>query len=948
MMNKQKASYQTMWGERGKGIATKLLHVAIFCFVLLYRVAAQGDFTSIDCGSTVNYTDSLGIEWVSDGNYVSTGQNAVIDMKQANVGATDALNKNALQTLRYFPGPASKHCYDIRMVANKISLVRVAFLGGNFTSGSSAVTSFSVSLGTAHWQDIQVSDPWTPIVREVTFYPQQAYWPICFQRGASGLPFVNSIEVRPLPLATYQVHLFDYILTKMFRIDCGVESGSPSSRYPDDFLDRIWTADPPEFSIPSFTNANAPTEKLPLDTNRPPGFMLKSAWNASEISFQWNMSSFPRGPSTTESRFYYFFFYFLEIADDLNSTGTRVLDLSLDGSLVDDKPILVMSNQTTVYFNMNPLGDDRVIHVSLAPSATSAFPVALLNGVEFFEAQTYDIKVTTSPTAVTTIKAIKEKLNLSEWQGDPCLPWPYDWLNCSDSATSGSSVLDITALKLSGFNLSGKIPAEVATLTGLTELALDRNNFTGRIPDLSALSKLKYLRLQNNSFSGPIPEFLSTLPLSVLTLDNNLFEGRLPAALQEKVDAGLLTFSAANNPFLCFGGNLCLHQAPSSSSTGNKRSRVGIIIGSVAGGLVLLLLLLLLLLYWRSKKPAPTSAISRDGLLPESKKVKSFSWAEVVAITSNLSKLLGAGGFGDVYEGELQGGQKVAVKVNKANTKYGKQQFLNEVSLLSTIHHRHLVSFIGFCDEEDHEVLIYEYMAQGTLEDHIRGKPDTNIGTLDWKTRLGIILNASRGIDYLHNSCNPPIIHRDIKSANILLNEQLVAKVSDFGISKLTPNEVTTGGVTTQIKGSFGYMDPEYFQTFRLSQKNDVYSFGVVMLEVITGKSPRTVDFTNSQASNLHTWVQSKVRDGDIRAIMDPMMGPKYDTESVWKVTELALSCLDPNLSARPDMKHILQELTQAMEYEDHQSTISIDAFSSESSRLTTSSITNTVDKDGI
>ncbi|KAL3685570.1 hypothetical protein R1sor_003592 [Riccia sorocarpa] len=617
MMNKlQKASYQTMWGERGKGIAAKLLHVAVFCFVLLYRAAAQGDFTSIDCGSTVNYTDSLGIEWVSDGNYVSTGQNAVIDMKQANVGATDALNKNALQTLRYIPGPAGKHCYDIRLVANKMFLVRVAFLGGNFTSGSSAVTSFSVSLGTAHWQDIQVSDPWTPIVREVTFYPQQAYWPICFQRGASGLPFVNSIEVRPLPLATYQVGLYDYILTKMFRIDCGVESGSTSSRYPDDPLDRIWAADLPGFSIPSFTNANAPTENLPFDTNEPPGFMLKSAWNASKIFFQWNMSSFPKGPSI-DFRFYQFFFYFLEIADDLNSTGTRVLDLSIDGSLVDDSPITVMSNQTTVVFNVAYLGKDGLIHVSLVPSATSTFRVALLNGVEFHELQKYDMKVTTSPNAVTNIKAIKEKFNLSEWQGDPCLAWPYNWLKCSDSATSGSSVLDITALRLSGFNLSGKIPAEVASLTDLRNCkqlhqvclklcyeALDNNNFTGSIPDLSALTKLHTcefhsLRLQNNSFSGPIPEFLSSLPLSVLTLDNNLFEGRLPAALQEKVDSGLLTLTAANNPFLCFGGNLCLQaQARPSPSTGNKRSRIVIIISSVAGGLVLLLPLLLV--YWRS------------------------------------------------------------------------------------------------------------------------------------------------------------------------------------------------------------------------------------------------------------------------------------------------------------------------------------------------------------
>ncbi|KAL3685571.1 hypothetical protein R1sor_003593 [Riccia sorocarpa] len=945
MINKQKASYQTMVGEGARGIrvAAKLVHLVILCFGLLQQAAAQGDFTSIDCGSTVSYTDSLGIKWETDENYISTGQNAVINIKQANVGTVDALNTNALQTLRYFPGPANKHCYDIKLVAAKVFVIRLTFLGGNFTSGSATVTSFSVSLGTAYWQDIRVSDPWTPIIREATFNALQPYSPICFQRGASGNPFVNSIEVRSLPgAAAYR--LPGYILTNLFRIDCGVKSGSPSSRYPDDPFDRIWTADPPGFSIPGFTNASAPTENLPVATDQPPALILKSAWNASQISFTWNMSAFPAGPTIEPVRSYWYIFYFLEIADDLNSTETRVLDLSVDGSSNKDSPITVMSNGTTVVNNLGLLGDDGIIHVSVVPSATSTFPVALLNAVEFADAQEYDIKVTTSPAAVTNIEAIKEKLSLSEWQGDPCLAWPYNWLKCSDPATSGTSILDITALKLSGFNLTGKIPAELTGLTELTQLALNGNKLTGSIPDLSALTKLTNLQLHNNSLSGPIPEFLGSLPLNVLTLDNNLFEGKLPASLQEKVDAGVLTLSAANNPFLCFGGNRCLGaKAPSSLSTGHKSSHIGVIIGAIAGGLALLLVLLLLFLYWRSlKKPATKSVIGRGKLLAESSKVKSFSWAELTAITSNFSKILGRGGFGDVYQGELQGGQKVAVKVNNANTKYGEEQFLNEVALLSVIHHRNLVSFIGFCDEDTHQVLVYEFMAQGTLEDHIRGKADTVLGTFDWKTRLGILVNASKGIEYLHNSCNPPIIHRDIKTANILLNEQLVAKVADFGISKLTSDEIATSGVSTQVKGSFGYLDPEYFQTFHLSQRNDVYSFGVVMLEVITGKSPRTVDFPDSQASTLQNWVHSKVRDGDIGGILDPVMGSNYEAESVWKVTELALSCLDPDLSARPDMKRVHQELMQAMEYEEHhKTTILVDSYPSESTLLTASSTTN-------
>ncbi|KAL2653627.1 hypothetical protein R1flu_021755 [Riccia fluitans] len=917
-----------MWRRRGMA-AAKLLFVVILCCQLLQRGAAQTGFTSIDCGSTFKYTDGLGIQWVGDANYVSKGETAAIDIQKAKLGADGVNDRRKLQTLRYFPGPANKHCYDVPFVASQKYLIRLTFLGGNLTS-KAGIVDFSVSLGIAYWQNIQVSDPWTPIVREASFIPVQDSSPICFKRGDIGDPFVNSIEIRPLPPLAYQITLNSFIYTNVYRLDCGLKAGSPSIRYPDDPSDRIWAADIKNVSIPAVVNANARLESTITDTfNQPPVAVLRSAWNASTISFQLPMSTFPKSP--IDLGFYYISFYFVEIAGTA-ANDFRVVDVNVDGSKVDGSPITLTSTETLALWSFH-IKTAQSADISITPSSNASIPVALLNAVEVYQVQSYNVSLTTSAIGVKTIEALKTELNLNEWQGDPCLAWPYDWLKCSDPLNSGSNTIEITALTLSNFNLSGTIPADISDLVELTELALDHNNFSGRIPDLSTLTKLKHLRLQNNNLSGPIPNFLGSLPLSVLTLDNNQLEGDLPEGLQEKIHSGVLTFSAGNNPHLCFGGNQCSSPAPSAqkqssdkTDSDKKSSSVGVIVGAVVGGLAVLLLLVFFI-YWKFlRKPAQrlvtaTGGGERSG---SSNSLKPFSWTEVETMTKNFSKVLGKGGYGEVYYGELLTGKKVAVKVNKGNTKHGKQQFLNEVSLLSRVHHRHLVPFVGFCNEGKHEIVIYEYMAQGTLEDHLKGERNTNNGPLDWKTRLDIVLNASKGIEYLHKSCNPPIIHRDIKTANILLNEHLVTKVSDFGISKPTSDENRTRGITTEVKGTFGYLDPEYFRGYRLTEKNDVYSFGVVLLEVITGKPPTTVSFPNSRASNLLEWVQSSIQNGNIRTIVDPTMGSSYDEESVWKVTELALSCLRPNLSDRPDMTCVLQELMEVMEQENHQTTVNV------------------------
>ncbi|KAJ4771491.1 Leucine-rich repeat protein kinase family protein [Rhynchospora pubera] len=496
-------------------------------------------------------------------------------------------------------------------------------------------------------------------------------------------------------------------------------------------------------------------------------------------------------------------------------------------------------------------------NISLKSSARATLP-PILNAFELYTI----LPVAWLPTdngEVTAINSIKASYGISKgWNGDPCVPPSLQWagVNCSIDSTN---IPKITSLDLSYNNLFGNIPGS-----------------------------LDQLKLFNDKCD--VLELLS------------------------------VTYSYVNKKVLI----TCFNSEP--RRTGHKNSSKAVIIVVVVLVFLILGAAALSLLYLMKIRINPPtdhegpgnfaisnvtenpedSTLSEKGVKELNIDKRKFSFAELKVVTNNFRDQIGIGGFGKVFKGSLEDGNEVAVKVRSELSPQGIEQFLNEVKKLSRVHHKNLVSLIGYCIDGDHIALVYEHMEKGNLQQWIRGTADS----LSWKQRLQIAYDSAQGCQYLHKMCKPPLIHRDIKSNNILLTANFEAKVSDLGSAR----DYSGTHVTTKVIGTLGYLDPFYASTSELTEKSDVYSFGVVLLEIVTGKSP-ILEGPGGSRYNLNQFVQERLSKGNIESILDPNMEGQYNINSIWKVADLALKCTG-SPAWRPDMTEIVRELEESLNLE--------------------------------
>eukprot|EP00257_Ricinus_communis_P017086 XP_015575438.1 probable serine/threonine-protein kinase PBL7 [Ricinus communis] len=289
-----------------------------------------------------------------------------------------------------------------------------------------------------------------------------------------------------------------------------------------------------------------------------------------------------------------------------------------------------------------------------------------------------------------------------------------------------------------------------------------------------------------------------------------------------------------------------------------------------------------------------------------------FTFKQLYSATGGFSKsnVVGHGGFGSVYRGVLNDGRKVAVKLMDQGGKQGEEEFKVEVELLSHLRSPYLLALIGFCSDSNHKLLVYDFMENGGLQEHLyptSGHRAMHL-RLDWETRLRIALEAAKGLEYLHEHVSPPVIHRDFKSSNILLDKYFHAKVSDFGLAKLGPDKAG-GHVSTRVLGTQGYVAPEYALTGHLTTKSDVYSYGVVLLELLTGRVP--VDMKRPPGEGvLVSWVLPRLTDREkVVQIMDPALEGQYSMKEVIQVAAIAAMCVQPEADYRPLMADVVQSL---------------------------------------
>ncbi|XP_014498482.1 LRR receptor-like serine/threonine-protein kinase IOS1 isoform X2 [Vigna radiata var. radiata] len=790
-------------------------------------------------------------------------------------------SRRQLWRLRSFP-EGKRNCYKINVTRGSKYFIRTTFLYGNY-DGRNMLPEFDLLLGPNRWDTVTIYNATSIRHKEIVHVTSMDYVQICLVDTGNGTPFITAIEFRTLNNDAYVTQFGSLELYNYLRCDLG---SNTINRYPVDVYDRYW------YSRSSWNdcnfgenwkplNASIPDDSLNENDYKPGATIMSTAVEPQNDSAPLVISWKPQ----LETDEFYVYMHFTEI-QVLTTNQTRHFNFMLNDESWYENFSPRYHGMNTIYSTLAISGKE--IKFSLERTENSTLP-PIISAIEIY--RVIDLqKPETLQGDVEAITRIKSVYGVKrDWEGDPCAPAAYLWdgLNCT---YLGNEFPRITAVNLSSSGLSGKID-----------------------PSISNLTMLEKLDLSNNSLNGEVPDFLSQLQhLKILNLEKNDLSGSIPSALVEKSRQGSLSLSVGQNPYLCESGQ-CNEK--------EKKNTVIPIVASICGVLILLIAVAILWILKSQKskveKFTDSVAVNHQSEISQQftekdnsfqqRKSQMYSYYDVLQITNNFKRIIGKGGFGTVYLGFIDD-TPVAVKMLSPSAVHGYQQFQAEVKLLLRVHHKNLTSLIGYCNEGTNKGLIYEYMAKGNLREHLSGKHRES-PFLSWKDRLGVALDAALGLEYLQNGCKPPIIHRDVKSANILLDEHFQAKLSDFGLSKVVPDD---GGsyVSTVVAGSFGYLDPHYHYSNRLTQKSDVYSFGVVLLEIITNQP---VMVGNEEKGHISDRVSSMISRGDIRAIVDSSLEGNFDINSAWKAVEIAMACVSPNPNERPMMSVVVIELQEAL-----------------------------------
>ncbi|XVF17267.1 hypothetical protein REPUB_Repub10bG0105200 [Reevesia pubescens] len=470
----------------------------------------------------------------------------------------------------------------------------------------------------------------------------------------------------------------------------------------------------------------------------------------------------------------------------------------------------------------------------------------------------------------------------------------------------------LSSLTLKGNGITGEIPIELGNLSSLTSLDLENNRITGEIPSsLGNLKNLQFLTLSKNNLTGTVPQSISNLPKLInLLLDSNDLSGQVPDHLFR-----IPIYNFTGNKLNC-GGNFphpCVSNGNDSGSL--QKPKVGIIVGIVGGFIILLLFGGLLFFLCKARQKGYKGEVFVDVAGEVDRRIafgqlRRFAWRELQLATDSFSEknVLGQGGFGKVYKGVLSDNTKVAVKrLTDFESPGGDAAFQREVEMISVAVHRNLLRLIGFCTTPTERLLVYPFMQNLSVAYRLRElKPGEPV--LDWPTRKRIAVGAARGLEYLHEHCNPKIIHRDVKAANVLLDEDFEAVVGDFGLAKLV--DVRRTNVTTQVRGTMGHIAPEYLSTGKSSERTDVFGYGIMLLELVTGQ--RAIDFSRLEEEDdvlLLDHVKKLEREKKLDAIVDRNLNKNYNIQEVEAMIQVALLCTQSSPEERPAMSEVVRML---------------------------------------